>query len=292
MCHPDQARTIGDVTGIPWDLLSKGTDMNTVIIGAGPTGLYLAIGLARRGHAVRLVDRDAGPAPDGNWERRGVMQFHHPHAFRAQVLEALRAEMPEAEDALLTAGAVPILMPGPPGGSGIVAGLRCRRVLFETVLRAAAFAQPGMTAVTGHAGKLVVNRGRAAGLRIDGPAGTSATLDADLVIDASGRAGWCRRGRRARSEGGDCGTASVSRLYRLRPGAEPGPTNHLVGAAARYPGYQAYVFPHDAGTFSAVLVRAAGDRELAVTRSITAFEVAAAAGPSSPRGRHATAAIP
>ena len=69
--------------------------MRTVVVGAGPTGLYVGIALARRGHPVTLVDRDTGPADDGSWARRGVMQFHHPHGFRQQVGEALLAEMPD-----------------------------------------------------------------------------------------------------------------------------------------------------------------------------------------------------
>ena len=40
------------------------------IVGAGPTGLYLAIALARRNHRVIVIDRDRGPAPDGSWGRR------------------------------------------------------------------------------------------------------------------------------------------------------------------------------------------------------------------------------
>ena len=69
--------------------------MRVIVVGAGPTGLFTAMALARRGHGVTVVDRDAGPQHDGSWSRRGVMQFHHPHAFRAQVVEALQAELPE-----------------------------------------------------------------------------------------------------------------------------------------------------------------------------------------------------
>ncbi|MBO0810417.1 MAG: NAD(P)H-binding protein [Microlunatus sp.] len=36
-----------------------------VLLGAGPAGTSLAGELARRGHQVRLVNRSAGPAPDG-----------------------------------------------------------------------------------------------------------------------------------------------------------------------------------------------------------------------------------
>ncbi len=70
--------------------------MQVAIIGAGPTGLVTGIGLARRGHTVTVVDRDAGPVGDGSWPRRGVMQFHHAHAFRPQVGRALAQEWPSA----------------------------------------------------------------------------------------------------------------------------------------------------------------------------------------------------
>ena len=36
--------------------------MKVAIIGAGPTGLIMGIGLARRGHQVTAVDRDPGGA--------------------------------------------------------------------------------------------------------------------------------------------------------------------------------------------------------------------------------------
>ena len=71
------------------------------------------------------------------------MQFHHPHFFRQQVADALLAEMPEVWHGLLAAGAEPATLPGQPG---VPAGLHCRRVTFERVLRSAAEAEPGVTA--------------------------------------------------------------------------------------------------------------------------------------------------
>ena len=88
--------------------------MRVVVVGAGPTGLFTAMVLARRGHEVTVVDRDPGPQHDGSWSRRGVMQFHHPHAFRAQVVEALQAELPHVWQDLLVAGAEPIMVPADP----------------------------------------------------------------------------------------------------------------------------------------------------------------------------------
>jgi len=61
-------------------LLDEGVLVHVAVIGAGPAGLVLGAGLARRGATVTLVDRDPGPPTDGVWARRGVMQFHHAHA--------------------------------------------------------------------------------------------------------------------------------------------------------------------------------------------------------------------
>jgi 2-polyprenyl-6-methoxyphenol hydroxylase-like FAD-dependent oxidoreductase len=246
--------------------------MRVVVVGAGPTGLFMAMTLARRGHGVTVVDRDPGPQPDGSWSRRGVMQFHHPHAFRAQVVEALQAELPEVWDDLLAAGAQPMTVPtGPDGAGGLqVMGIRCRRLTFERVLRAAAEREPGVALRVGHVDEVRTDRGCATGVRVDG-----GSLDADLVVAASGRAGRLGRDLRAPAQGGDCGIAYVSRQYRLNPGAQPGPMNSPLGQIDLYPGYQAIVFPHDDGVFSAVITRSSDDSALTALRSTEVFEAAA-----------------
>src|ERR1700710_2415755 len=137
-------------------------DMHTAVIGEGPTRLYPAIAPPRRGHEVTVIDRDPGPDRDGSWNRKGVMQFHHPHGFRQQVVEALLAEMPEVWDDLIAAGAAQTTLPDQPGR---VVGVRCRRLIFERVLRSAAEAQPGVTLSTGHVDDVCCQRGRAVGGR-------------------------------------------------------------------------------------------------------------------------------
>jgi 2-polyprenyl-6-methoxyphenol hydroxylase-like FAD-dependent oxidoreductase len=92
--------------------------VRVAIIGAGPAGLFAGAGLARRGHKVTAVERDPGPAADGTWPRRGVMQFHHAHAFRHQVAQALQQELPEALQRWLAAGAEPVRL-RMPGGAEI-----------------------------------------------------------------------------------------------------------------------------------------------------------------------------
>ena len=246
--------------------------MRAVIVGAGPTGLYTAIALARRGHRVTVIDRDPGP-DGGQWsDRKGVMQFHHPHHFRQQVAEALLAEMPEVWQGLLAAGAEPATVPGQPG---VPAGLHCRRLTFERVLRSAAQAEPGVTVRTGHADQVAGARGRAIGVKVGGR-----QVDADLVIDAGGRAGRLTRGLRGPAEGGDCGVAYVSRQYQMLPGAPHGPVNAPFGVMETYPGYHVAVLVHDNRILSALIARASTDRRLAALRTPAAFEAAARAVPA------------
>ena len=185
--------------------------MRTLIVGSGPTGLLLGAALARRGHQVTSVDRDPGPTGDA-WTRRGVMQFEHAHGFRPQVPMTLQAEWPEAFDSWRTLGARPVEVPNP-AGSRQVLGVLSRRSTFERALRHAAEKQPGLTLRTGHVDGLVLDRGRVIGARVDG-----SLVEADLVVDASGRAG--RLGRSSAQGGdpeldGDCGLAYVDRTYRL-----------------------------------------------------------------------------
>ncbi|HEX5348171.1 MAG TPA: FAD-dependent oxidoreductase [Pseudonocardiaceae bacterium] len=264
--------------------------MHTAVVGAGPTGLYTAIALARRGHEVTVIDRDPGPDEDGSWNRRGVMQFHHPHGFRQQVVDTLLAEMPEVWDDLIAAGAAPTTLPDQPER---VVGVRCRRLIFERVLRSAAEAQPGVTLRVGHVDDVCCERGRAVGVRVNGH-----QVDADLVIDASGRAGKATQAFRGPVEGGDCGIAYVSRQYQLLPGAQNGPINAPFGVVAIYPGYQAVVFIHDNRTFSTLIARASTDREMAVMRFQEVFEVASRAIPflaawtEPDRSRPITAVLP
>jgi len=246
--------------------------MRAVIVGAGPTGLYTAIALARRGHQVTVIDRDPGPDGGQWWDRKGVMQFHHPHFFRQQVADALLAEMPEVWQGLLAAGAVPASLPGQPGAP---AGLHCRRVTFERVLRAAAETEPGVLLRTGHVDEVCGERGRAAGVMVGGH-----RVHADLVIDAGGRSGRLTRALRGPAEGGDCGIAYVSRQYKMLPGAADGPVNMPFGVVVTYPGYLAAVFIHDSRILSVLIARASTDRQLAALRTRAAFEAAARAVPA------------
>ena len=224
--------------------------MRVAIIGSGPTGLFLGAALARRGHDVVAVDRDPGPEQDGSWPRRGVMQFHHAHGVRPQVGEALLAEIPEAYDAWEAAGAEPIVF-RLPDGTGVRGGMRSRRETLERALRATVSGEPGLELRQGHVDEVLVRDGRAVGLRVDGD-----EVPADLVVDASGRAGRVTRDLRPEpAVYGDTGVAYVDRQYRLLPGAEPGPMSNPLAWQADLEGYQVIVFLHEGGIFSVLIVR-------------------------------------
>jgi 2-polyprenyl-6-methoxyphenol hydroxylase-like FAD-dependent oxidoreductase len=248
--------------------------MRIAIIGAGPAGLLTGAGLARRGHKVIAVERDPGPAADGSWPRRGVMQFHHAHGFRPQVVQALQAELPDALRRWLAAGAEPARM-RLPDGREMPMGMRSRRMTFERALRAAAQTVPGLEIRRGHVQGVTERRGRAAGLRVDG-----ADVPADLVIDASGRSGRATRSlRAAAASGGACGIAYVDRQYQLRPGAEPGPLVNPIAWQADLDGYLALVFVHEQGIFSVLLARPTGVPVLSELRYEAAFTAACQAIP-------------
>ena len=266
--------------------------MRTLIVGSGPSGLLLGAALARRGHQVVSVDRDRGP--DGEtWVRRGVMQFEHAHGFRPQVPTTLLAQWPEALNSWRELGARPVEAPSATDSPQVL-GVLSRRSTFERALRYAAEKEACLTLRTGHVDGLVIDRGQVVGARVDGT-----LVEADLVVDASGRTG--RLGRSSVQGGdpgldGDCGLTYVDRTYRLRSGAEPGPMTSPIAYLGDFNGYQCLVFLHEAGHFSVVLVRPTADAALKALRFEAAFEAACKAIPAlaewtRPDRAHPTSAV-
>ena len=246
--------------------------MRIVVVGAGPTGLFIAIALARRGCEVIVVDRDPGPPPagrDGGWQRKGVMQIHHAHTFRGQVVDELRAKMPDVLDDLVTAGATIATT-----AENRPVAMLCRRTTFERVLRNRAAAQQGVTFLCGHVDQIEHDRGQAVGITVDGR-----TLLARLVIDASGRSSRFTDGIRPPAEGGDCGAVYVTRQYRLLDSRDTGPMNSPIGLSLGFSGYLAIAFLHDNGAFSITFTHDGADKRLRLLRRDEVFDDAVRAIP-------------
>ncbi len=247
--------------------------MKVLVLGSGPTGLLTGAALVERGHQVTSVDRDPGPAADGTWRRRGVMQFDHAHGFRPQVADVLQRRWPAAYDAWLGAGAEPVEVEVPGAGTRAL-GSRSRRSVFERALRSAASGTTGLTLHTGHVDGLLGEDGRVTGALVD-----KVPLTADLVVDASGRSSRIDRTVDPELEG-LCGLAYVDRTYQLLPGAEPGPMDNPIGSFSGYDGYQVLVFLHEAGHFSVLFVCPTADAALKPLRLDAVFDEACRAVPA------------
>ena len=182
--------------------------------------------------------------------------------------------MPAALDAWVDAGAE--LLSGSIGDREVAMGVWSRRSSFEVALRRVAARQEGLRLHRAHVDSVALERGRAVGIKVEG-----AQIDADLVIDASGRSGRTTRALRPTPDlGGPCGIAYVDRQYQLRPGAEMGPLINPIAFQATYDGYLVLVFPHEHRIFSVVIIRSTADRALAQLRHGPAFDAAAAAIPA------------
>ncbi|HVT20800.1 MAG TPA: FAD-dependent oxidoreductase, partial [Mycobacteriales bacterium] len=191
------------------------------------------------------------------------------HFFRPQVRQAVQDEVPELWSAILLAGGQPAT---PPGFPEMMTGLQCRRSTFEETLWRFTTAEPGITRRTGHADRLIVDRGQVTGVVVDGE-----ELYADLVVVAGGRANRLGDELRAPGEGGSCGFSYAARQYRAKPGVELpdwGMPRYQI-----YDGYMTIVFPQDAQTLSALIVRPTADERLTELRHNHVFDTAVAAIP-------------
>jgi 2-polyprenyl-6-methoxyphenol hydroxylase-like FAD-dependent oxidoreductase len=268
-----------------------------VVIGAGVAGLGSALALSRAGHRVTLVERDATPLPTDpdaafEWDRRGAPQVRHSHALLARLRNLLRDRYPDVLAALLDAGAtelrfaeslpVEITDREPRPGDEDLVALACRRTTFEWVLRRTVLAAEGVTlldgltvdalivdppaeptdrSATGPAGIVP----RVTGVHVPRPGAEPELLAADMVVGAVGRRSAVPRwlagiGVEPAETEEDTGIVYLSRFYRLRPEAEPPPTDGPIGGDLGYLKYA--VFLGDNRTFSVTFAVATGDDRL------------------------------
>jgi len=170
-----------------------------VVIGAGMGGLSAAGALARYFERVDILERDRLTATVGS--RTGTPQDRHPHGLLAGGLRALDQIFPGFKRDLAAAGAVPVsfarevqferpdigVLPKRDFGISV---LCATRPLIELVVRRRAEAVANITLRPASRVAGIVPAAGGDGVRgvqfVNG-SGRPETLDADLVVDASGR---------------------------------------------------------------------------------------------------------
>ncbi len=254
--------------------------MRVAITGAGVAGLISALFLARDGHDVIILERDATPLPSGpeeafTWDRRGAPQVRHPHAFLARLRNLLRDELPEVLADLLAAGATDVgwreMAPdtladrSPRPGDDDLALLACRRTTFEWALRCAALRTERVQLRDGVRVTGLVAAPHSLAPLVTGVLTPAGVIEADLVVDAGGRHSPLRTllsdiGVVVPEEKHNTDMIYLSRFYRLRPGAQEPDKAPFNGGNLGYLGYG--VFRGDNRTFSITLAVGTDDPEM------------------------------
>ena len=284
--------------------------MRVVVIGAGVAGLISALFLARDGHQVVLLERDATPLPEDadaafTWDRRGAAQVRHPHAFLARLRNLLRDELPDVRADLIAAGASEVAWQdfapetlddrtAQPGDEDM-ALIACRRTTFEWALRRAALRTERVELRDGVKVMGLMTAPSAPAPRVTGVHTSTGDVHADLVVDAGGRHSAIRTllgdiGVRFREERHDTDMVYISRFYRLLPGVTEPDKQAFNGGALGYLGYG--VFRGDNRTFSVTLAIGTDDAELGALVDSSRFDLAASLLPAAHAWVHREASEP
>ncbi len=236
---------------------------------------------------VTVVERDA--LPDGPEPRKGVPQARHAHLLWSGGARAMEDLLPGVTEAWLAAGARRIALP-----TGLVSlqphgwlrrwpemqfMIACSRDLLESVIRAQVSPGP-RTTVMERTELLGLEGGasRVTGVRVRMPEGEERVLEADLVVDASGR------GSRATSwldalgvpqapmEEVDSGLAYASRIFRAPEGTEDYPVvNVQPDAAQPVPARSATIVPIEGGRWLVTLSGTRGGQPTGSAEEFAAF---------------------
>lgn len=228
---------------------ARGHGGHVVVLGGGFAGTLAAAAVAPHADAVTVIERDSYPAAPGH--RRGLPQARHPHFLAPGGVMGLEQLLPGMVDRLLAAGAhrigvnADLLFRFSVGGwmARHVTdrfGLAASRELLDHLVRARAQEQRAITFRPGCASlRLVGDPHAVRGVEVrDAASGSTEQLEADLVIDATGRgsrAGEWLTGLGIATppvEIVDSGHAYATRVFRALPGTESGFPLVLVSAEA------------------------------------------------------------
>lgn len=275
-------------------------DPPAVVLGGGIAGLAAARLLARHFPRVVVIERDVRPegtADDAfrSWERSGVPQFLHSHAFLARLRLALLAHFPDVLERLRAIGVREIALAEmvPPGmvlpprdDDEDVVLLACRRATFEWALRESVRAVPNVelregVLVAGLVGRpLDGKRPTVTGVRLE----DGSVLAASVVVDALGRrspaAAWLTAlgAPMPREKSSDSGILYYTRFYHGRPDRLPRGSGGVVAGDLGW--VKLAIFPGDHDTFSITVGTPVDDQELRRLADPRRFERFLAALPS------------
>jgi 2-polyprenyl-6-methoxyphenol hydroxylase-like FAD-dependent oxidoreductase len=253
-----------------------------LMLGGGVCGLAGGMLLARDGHEVTVLERDAAPVPESldqaweTWDRDGVTQFRLAHFLAPRGRAVLEQDLPDVLEALVAAGAarldLEMLIPphlaeaGPRPDDQRFVTYTARRPIFEQVLGKAAAEQPRLEVRRGAAVRELTMRAvdgtpHVHGVRLE----SGETLQGDLVVDAMGRRSQLPRWLRdadvglLHEESEDSGFIYYGRYFRSSDGTTPQTFGPLLAPLGSF---SILTLPADNGTWAVTLVTSSGDRML------------------------------
>ncbi|MEV6134218.1 FAD-dependent oxidoreductase [Streptomyces violaceusniger] len=242
-----------------------------IVLGGGWAGMLAAHVLARHLERVTVVERDV--LPDGPRHRKGSPQGRHVHVLWSSGARIVDTLLPGMIDQLLDAGArrigfhqdlVTLTSHGwqhrfPPRQYALM----CTRPFLDWKVRGRVLATGRITLrQRAEILDLVGDAKRVTGVRVrDMDTGAQETLEADLVIDASGRGSRLRHWLSAlevpplEEDIVDAGIAYATRVYQAPPGAAAGfpAVNVAADHRLREPGRFGVVYPQEDGTWMVTL---------------------------------------
>lgn len=213
-------------------------EKHAVVIGGSMAGLLAARVLSDRFERVTVIERDR--FPEGFENRKGVPQGRHAHALLPRGQMILERLFPGLSEELASRGATVVDGPAEsrwyqPGGYRVRfatgrKGLFMSRPFLEGHVRRRVLALPNVAVLEEHAVSGLISGERVSGVVVKrrGADASERRLDADLVVDASGRgsraAAWLEEMgyERPEEERIEIGLGYTTRLYRRRPEDLPG----------------------------------------------------------------------
>jgi 2-polyprenyl-6-methoxyphenol hydroxylase-like FAD-dependent oxidoreductase len=272
-----------------------------VVLGAGLNGLATAMLLARDGHDVTVLERDAAEPVDGGadrqwdaWDRSGVNQFRQIHLMMPRWRILMDRELPDVITQLEAVGGARVnlvgMLPdeatgGRRDGDEQFETVTARRPVLEAAVTAAAARTPGVTirrgvAVTGlmTGTESIAGVPHVTGVTADG----GQTYRADLVVDCTGRRSTMTPmlgaigGRPPMEEREDSGFLYYGRHFRSLDGSLP--EAHAV-LLQRFESLSILTLPCDNGTWGVGLITSSKDKRLHGLRDTRAWERALALYP-------------